>query len=82
MLKQRYQNPNRRSAQYQKQTPFKGSNRELRGKILRALTQYVSLSERDLIRWLGMEPERVRQVLRELQEEGFVHEHGSTYQLC
>jgi A/G-specific adenine glycosylase len=78
MLKQRYHNPNRRSAQYQKQSPFKGSNRELRGMILRALTAHSRLSEAELVAKLNADSERVNHALKQLVAEGFItkDEHG------
>jgi A/G-specific adenine glycosylase len=45
LLKKRYKNPTRRSAHYRKQKSFKGSNREIRGMILKALLKEKSLSE-------------------------------------
>jgi A/G-specific adenine glycosylase len=78
MLKQRHHNPNRRSAQYQKQSPFKGSNRELRGMILRALTAHSRLSEAELVAKLNADSERVNYALKQLVAEGFItrDEHG------
>jgi A/G-specific adenine glycosylase len=78
MLKQQYHNPNRRSAQYQKQTPFKGSNRELRGMILRALTAHTRISEAELVAKLNANSERVSFALKQLVTEGFItrDEHG------
>jgi A/G-specific adenine glycosylase len=78
MLKQQYRNPNRRSAQYQKQTPFKGSNRELRGMILRTLTAHSRISEAELVAKLNAAPERVNHALKQLVAEGFIirDEHG------
>jgi A/G-specific adenine glycosylase len=78
MLKQQYRNPNRRSAQYQKQTPFKGSNRELRGMILRTLTAQSRLSEAEFAEKLNAAPERVNHALKQLVAEGFIirDEHG------
>jgi A/G-specific adenine glycosylase len=78
MLKQRYHNPNRRSAQYQKPTPFKGSNRELRGMILGTLTAHSRLSEAELVAEFNAAPERVNHALKQLVAEGFItrDEHG------
>jgi A/G-specific adenine glycosylase len=81
MLKQRYHNPNRRSAQYQKQTPFKGSNRELRGMILRALTAHVELSETELVATLNADPERVTYALKQLINEGFISRDEQSFRI-
>ena len=44
MLKEKYKNPNKKSVHYHIQTPFKGSNREVRGKILKQLINSSNLS--------------------------------------
>jgi len=81
MLKQRYHNPNRRSAEYQKQTPFKGSNRELRGMILRALTAHAELSETELVATLNADPERVTHALKQLVNEGFISRDEQSFRI-
>ncbi|MBN1455586.1 MAG: A/G-specific adenine glycosylase [Methanomicrobia archaeon] len=82
LLKQQHRNPNRCSAHYQKQTPFKGSNRELRGAILRALTRESRLSERELVHVIGADLVRMRHALSQLQEEGFVKKSGAYFQIA
>ncbi len=82
MLKKRYQNPNRKSAHYHRQTPFKGSNRELRGMILRALTRGPGISERELIQTLTMDPKRVKSTLIQLHDEGFIKKSGKRYRIA
>ncbi len=72
MLKKRYQNPNRKSAHYQKQPPFEGSNRQIRGMILRALTSESPISQQEIAKRLGVGPERVKGNLIQLQREGFI----------
>ena len=83
LLKQLYPNPSRRSAHYHKQSAFKGSNRELRGMILRTLTQRGSeMSDRELMQTLKMDPERVSMVLSQLHEEGFIAKSGNRYRIA
>jgi A/G-specific adenine glycosylase len=82
MLKKRYQNPNRKSAHYHKQTPFKGSNRQLRGMILQALTREPSMSERELMQTLKMDPERVKSTIIQLHDEGFIQKSGKKYKIA
>jgi len=81
LLKKRYKNPTRRSAQYRKQKSFKGSNREIRGMILKALLREVSLSESELINKLGVESEKVKRSLKQLQKEGLVKKSEEKFQL-
>ncbi len=79
MLKKQYQNPTRRSAHYHKQTPFKGSNRQLRGMILKVLTRETSMSERELVQTLKMDPERIKSTLMQLLDEGFIKKSRNNY---
>lgn len=65
-------NPARRSARHRRQTPFEGSHRQLRGRILR---QLASSGPEDLDRLapvLRAEVERVVEAVRQLRDEGFV----------
>ena len=83
MLKQQHPNPNRRSAHYHKQSAFKGSNRELRGMILRTLTRESTISERELVHTLKMESESVKKALSQLQDEGFIEKKsGNRYRIA
>jgi A/G-specific adenine glycosylase len=82
MLKKQYQNPNRKSAHYQKQPPFEGSNRQIRGMILKALTLESWISQREIIRRLGKDPERVKKNLTQLQKEGFVRKKRSRFTIA
>lgn len=72
MLKQRQTNPNRRSAHYQRQSPFQGSNRQVRGMILKALTAESSLSEEEIAQKLQISLEKIQNNLVQLQKEGFI----------
>lgn len=72
MLKKDYENPNRRSAHYQKQSPFQGSNRQIRGKILKVLTCEPYISEGEIGQKLQVCPEKLRDTLFQLQKEGFI----------
>ncbi|MBN1762025.1 MAG: A/G-specific adenine glycosylase [Methanomicrobia archaeon] len=82
MLKQQHPNPNWRSAHYHKQSAFRGSNRELRGMILRTLTLESTMSERELVQTLKMESERVKKALVQLQDEGFIEKSGNRYRIA
>jgi A/G-specific adenine glycosylase len=67
-------NPNRRSAHYKKQSVFAGSDRELRGKIMRStLSQKRNrLSAKGLLKTLAIPRERFIRIIRGLEREGFV----------
>jgi A/G-specific adenine glycosylase len=76
MLRKEVQNPNRRSAHYNKQSSFEGSNRQLRGMILKFLAQRRNASESELLHALRSDPEKTRKNLAALQEEGFITRKG------
>jgi A/G-specific adenine glycosylase len=67
-------NPNRQSAHYKKQAMFAGSDRELRGKIMRStLSQKgTKISAKALLKELAIPRERFIRVLDGLEREGFV----------
>jgi A/G-specific adenine glycosylase len=69
-------NPNRRSAHYTRQSPFSGSNREVRSLILRALLAEPTLSSEELALAMGLDAERVQAALEQLVAEGFVVREG------
>lgn len=70
-------NPNRRSAHYTRQSRFEGSDRQVRGMILRAVSAR-SLSADELTRELGKDTEVVARIAAQLADEGFiVAESGS-----
>jgi A/G-specific adenine glycosylase len=75
-LKKRYTNPSRKSAHYNKQSPFNGSNRQVRGKIVRFLTEKSSSSARELSRQLNLPLDKVRSNLITLEQEGFIRRSG------
>ncbi len=77
MLKNEEHNPNRRSAHYNRQPPFRGSNREIRGLILRTLIEHPSVAEGELLRAVGKSPERVRPIITQLTKEGFIVRAGN-----
>jgi A/G-specific adenine glycosylase len=72
VLKKTVQNPNRRSRQYTKQPAFEGSDRKIRGGILRLLLECPGQHIDELIRNTGEERERVLRIIGSLEKEGFV----------
>jgi A/G-specific adenine glycosylase len=73
MLKLLGENPSRRSAHYVKQSPFAGSDREIRGGVMRELVHGVR-TLRELVVACGKDEARVRRVLGKMEEEGMVLE--------
>lgn len=70
-LKQIMPNPNRRSQHYVKQSPLVGSNREVRGKILKVLAQQ-PLDHQQLFWEVGVTKERFETALQQLMTEQFI----------
>ena len=72
MLKKTHPELNKKSAHYRKQAPFKGSNRELRGKVLKTLINDSEILESDLSKKLKVEIKKLKIVIEQLKKEGFV----------
>lgn len=82
MLKLRHENPNRRSAHYQKQSPFLGSNRQIRGMILKILGCELYVSEQEIMQKLHVSPEKLKDNLQQLMKEGFVRKKGRKFAMA
>jgi len=77
-VKRNIGNQNVRSRHYTKQSPFKGSNREVRGALLRSLSQ-TSKSLLMLVRELPFDRDRIVEQVRVLTAEGLVVKKKTTY---
>jgi|WetSurMetagenome_2_1015567.scaffolds.fasta_scaffold77131_2 A/G-specific adenine glycosylase len=78
-LKTTTQNPNRRSAHYTRQSSFEGSRRQLRGKVLKEILATPSITESLLAKHAGQDAEAIREVLDQLQKEGFIKKKGKRF---
>jgi A/G-specific adenine glycosylase len=76
MLKRAAPNPNRRSAHHQRQAPFAGSGRQIRGLILKALLESPALAAADLVKTVGKDPARTTGLIHTLLQEGFLEQEG------
>jgi len=74
MLKQRHGNPGRKSASYTRQSPFEGSDRQIRGEIVRLLLEE-SMTRRELVAAVDAEEARVVDIIGRLRREHMVAEH-------
>jgi A/G-specific adenine glycosylase len=79
MLKKEQANPNRQSAHYVRQSPFENSNRQVRGRILKVLVAESPLTQAQIVRRTGMDPERVKKNLVQLEKEGFIRKRGKSH---
>ncbi len=82
MLKRAAPNPNRRSAHHQRQAPFAGSDRQIRGLILKALLETPALSLAALIKAVGKSPARTTRLIHILIKEGFLEQEGPRFRLA
>lgn len=75
-IKKVYGNLNAKSTQYQRQGPFEGSNRQVRGAILKMLVKRERVSEHELLADIQFSPKMVIQNLEKLQKEGIISKEG------
>ncbi len=80
-LKKSIPNPNRRSVHYTRQSAFEGSDRQIRGQVLKMLVLREKMTPASLIRELGDDRVRVRKILAGLEEEGFIRKTGRSLAL-
>lgn len=82
MLKRATTNPNRRSAHYQRQSTFTGSDRQIRGLILQTMLESPVLSVSELVRAVGKSPARTRPLIEALIKEGFLEQTGAQLRIA
>jgi A/G-specific adenine glycosylase len=80
MLKKQY-NPSRKSTHYAKQSKFEGSDRQIRGQILKILTQHEQLSNTALIKLINKDKKRVNALLEQLIQEKLIIMHNKRYMI-
>jgi len=76
-LKKEFPGINKKSAHYKKQSPLEGSNRQIRGRIIKLLAAEGPLPRAELIRRLKTDAQRAGSILHELEMEGFLKRKGS-----
>jgi A/G-specific adenine glycosylase len=81
MLKKNGLDMNQRSAHHQRQTPFHGSFRQLRGRILKALVSTAGLTLTQLTQETGFPPDHVADGVQRLEAEGFIVSEGAHYRI-
>ncbi len=79
-LKKTVGNQNARSKHYSKQSPFKDSDRQIRGAILRSLSQNASTRKKNSMK-LPFDISRIDAQLLRLTEEGMIVKKRNIYQL-
>jgi A/G-specific adenine glycosylase len=79
ILKKTHANLNKKSAHYHRQSPFRGSNRQIRVMILKALVEKPGLSEKEILLQIGLDPEKISNNLKGLEYEGFLRKKRRRY---
>ena len=80
-LKKLKQNPNRRSAHYSRQSPFIGSFRQARGKVIRTLVSFGPSNAKELGIISGLMEDKLYPVLDRLKSESLVAETDGIYRI-
>lgn len=74
-LKKTESNPSRRSRHYTRQSPFKGSNRELRSKILKYLLFYGEQPLKNIVEGVYGDKEQIKQNLERMIKETLIQKN-------
>ncbi|HOW43391.1 MAG TPA: A/G-specific adenine glycosylase [Candidatus Omnitrophota bacterium] len=80
-LKKRFANPSRKSAHYSAQGEFAGSDRQLRGRVIKLLVAQSRMTESSLIRKLDSAKPRAQRILKTLRKEGILKKQSAWYTL-
>jgi len=81
MLKKTHPELNKRSAHYRKQSKFKGSRREIRGKILKLFIASSSLTEAEIFKELKINSKKLKEILNLLIKEGFIKQEKHQFSI-
>jgi A/G-specific adenine glycosylase len=73
-LKSQYTNPSRKSAHYNKQSKFDGSDRQIRAAILKLIIEKNSITKTVIIHTINIEQARTEKILQKLVAEKFITE--------
>ena len=66
------ENPNKRSIRYKTQGKFRGSTRELRGKIVKMIVSGIRLDVRNIERETGFPRKKIKETLFKMKKDGFL----------
>jgi len=78
LLKSQHANPSRKSAHHAKQSKFEGSDRQIRGMILKFLTAKPCTIQ-ELVIQCKKEESRLERIVNDLCVEGFIAKNNNTY---
>ncbi len=80
-LKKNLPGGNEKSAHYQKQSAFKGSDRRIRGIIIKMLLENPRMSESEVIKATGEPAERIQKILAGMGKDGLITCRKGAYYL-
>ncbi len=80
-LKRSVPNPSRRSSHHTRQSPFEGSRRQRRARLLRLVMDMPGANASDLAEALGVTESETRELLESLRDEGFMTDAGGTWNI-
>lgn len=78
-LKQTFSNPSRKSRHYTKQSKFEGSDRQIRGKIIKLLTEHAMLTDKQIISLVNKEKKRTKKIIDQLITEKLIMKKGAQF---
>jgi len=78
-LKRRFPNPSRRSRHHTVQSRFEGSDRQIRGAVLRLLLGSNEMTARAMQKQLDVETERFERILGGMVQDGFIQKTGGKF---
>ncbi len=78
-LKKTHPNPSRRSKHHSKQSPYEGSRRQKRARLLEALLANPGQSTQELADFYGYEASLTKSILTDLAQEGFIRQEHDTW---
>ena len=81
-LKKTVPNPNRRSVHYTRQSAFDGSDRKIRGALLKIVLKDHFLEEEEIIARVPEDRQRTKRILCDLEEEGFIQRKDNGFVPC
>jgi A/G-specific adenine glycosylase len=81
MLKKILPNPSRKSSHHRSQSRFEGSNRQLRGIILREVVAKPGIARKHLLASIKRDNDLINKCLEQLKEEGFIREEQDKYRI-
>ncbi|MFX1235972.1 MAG: A/G-specific adenine glycosylase [Promethearchaeota archaeon] len=79
MLKKTHPELHKKSTHYRKQAKFEGSNREIRGKVLKMILREKNINETEIFKEVQRDRGTIREILNVLEDEGFMKKNGQNY---